>query len=83
MSVRYVLFVGGNEDDQEAVRLLKGLLREELLIIDVRKDGVRGWMLWEYGTDRTPLLASPYGVYYGLRAIKSFIANTKVRKQIT
>ena len=73
MPVRYVLFVGGGEEDETALRMLRERLGDELMVIDVRRNGVRGWMLWEYGTDRTPLLASPSGVYYGLKAIKSFV----------
>ncbi len=77
MGVKYVLFVGGGKDDDEAVRIVKKALGSELVVIDVRKDGVRGWMLWEYGTDETPLLTSPYGVFYGLKAIRSFVNRVK------
>ncbi len=73
MDVRYVLFVKGGKEDEEALKLLKEVLGDELVVIDVRKNGVRGWMLWEYGSDETPLLATPTGVYYGVEAIKSLV----------
>lgn len=76
---RYALFVGGSKEDAEAVRLVGGALGSDVLVIDVRGSGLRGWMLWEYGTDRTPLLATPHGVYYGLRAIRCLLTSLKGR----
>ena len=76
---RYALFVGGGEEDAEAVRLVERALRGDVLVIDIRGSGLRGWMLWEYGTDRTPLLATPHGVYYGLRAIRCLLTSLKSR----
>ena len=74
--MRYVLFVGDGEEDGEALELLKEVLGEELVVVNVRS---RGWMLWEYGSDETPLLATPTGVYYGVEAIRSFVEGFKPR----
>jgi len=76
---RYALFVGGGDEDVEAIRLVERVLGGEVLIVDVGGSGLRGWMLWEYGTDRTPLLAAPHGVYYGLGAIRRLLASLKSR----
>jgi len=72
-TMRYVLFVKGGKEDEEALKLLREVLGDELVVIDVRKNGVRGWMLWEYGSDETPLLTTPTGVYYGVKAIRSLV----------
>ena len=67
--MKYVLFVKGSREDEEAVRILSPVLGEELTIVRVGT----GWLLWEYGSDETPLLATPTGVYYGLEAIKGLV----------
>ena len=72
MAVRCVLYVGEGEEDEEAVKLVRERFGgKEVMVIRVSRDGVRGWLRWEYGTDETPLLATPFGVYYGLKAIKT------------
>jgi len=71
--MKYVLFVKGGREDGEALRLLREVLGDELVVIDVREGRAGGWMLWEYGSDETPLLATPTGVYYGLEAIKGLV----------
>ena len=79
MKVKYVLFVRGGGEDGEALELLERVLGDELVVIDVRESSAGGWMLWEYGSDETPLLATPTGVYYGVEAIKSFVEGFKPR----
>lgn len=68
------MFVGvGGEEDAEAARLVEKALGGKVLVVDVGRSGVRGWLLWEYGTDSTPLLVAADGAYYGLDAIRCLV----------
>mgnify|MGYP000536502578 CR=1 FL=1 len=68
--MRYVLFVRGDKEDEEALELLRDVLGDELVVVNIQS---RGWLLWEYGSDETPILVTPTEVYYGLEAIRAFI----------
>lgn len=63
-----ILFVDGSEESKMAVEELrrKGVKFRE---IDVRDNGLRGWLLFEYGTTRVPLLVSGSRVLVGLEEI--------------
>ncbi|MEM1641499.1 MAG: glutathione S-transferase N-terminal domain-containing protein, partial [Thermofilaceae archaeon] len=65
------LFVDGGEESREAEELLqrKGLKYRK---IDVSSNGLRGWLLFEYGTAKVPLLVMGGTVLVGLEEIKNF-----------
>lgn len=65
------LFVDGGEESREAEALLqnRGLRYKR---IDVSSNGLRGWLLFEYGTARVPLLVTGGTVLIGIEEIKKF-----------
>lgn len=65
------LFVDGGEESREAEGILQrmGLKYKR---IDVSSNGLRGWLLFEYGTAKVPLLVAGGTVLVGLEEIKKF-----------
>jgi len=58
------------------------LLAEEGIpfkVVDVSKDGVKGWMLVEFGSMETPLLAGPDAIVVGLENIREYVEVLKKR----
>ncbi|RLF02110.1 MAG: hypothetical protein DRK00_10485 [Thermoprotei archaeon] len=64
-----ILFVDGGEESREAEEMLKqrGLKYRR---IDVRDNGLRGWLLFEYGTSKVPMLVLNNKVLVGLEEIR-------------
>ena len=46
-------------------------------VVDVSKNGVKGWMLVEFGSMETPLLAGPDAIVVGLENIEKYVENLK------
>lgn len=65
------LFVDGGEESKVAENLLqrRGLRYRR---IDVSSNGLRGWLLFEYGTAKVPLLVVGGTVLVGLEEIRKF-----------
>lgn len=66
------LFVDDGEESKMAAELLKSK-GVKFKVIDVKKDGIRGWMLFEFGTTKTPILASASIIVIGLSDIREFV----------
>ena len=68
------LFVDGGEESELAEKLLKekGFKYKR---VDVSVNGLKGWLLFEYGTSAVPLLVAGGAVFVGLEEIKKFIEN--------
>ena len=52
------------------------LLAEEGIpfkVVDVSKNGVKGWMLVEFGSMETPMLAGPDAIVVGLENIRKYV----------
>ncbi|RLF07611.1 MAG: hypothetical protein DRJ64_02640 [Thermoprotei archaeon] len=66
------LFVDESPDSKKAINILKtkGIPFKE---INVSKNGMRGWMLFEFGTMKTPVLAFDNNVLIGYDKIKEFV----------
>ena len=64
-----ILFVDGGEESRKAEEVLKqhGLRYRK---IDVRSNGLRGWLLFEYGTSKVPMLVLNNRVLVGLEEIR-------------
>ncbi len=67
-----LLFVDGDRDSEEAEELLNKL-GVKYRKIDVR-NGLRGWLLFDYGTAEVPLLVVGEKVLVGLEEIKKYYA---------
>jgi len=70
------LFVDSSEESRLAKQLLraKGIPFKE---INVENNGLRGWMLFEFGTTKAPILASGNVVLIGLNDIKKYLERLK------
>ena len=68
-----VLFVDGGEESKaaEAELEMRGLRFKR---VDVSGNGLRGWLLFEYGTSKVPLLVVGGAVFVGLDEIKRGLA---------
>ena len=68
-----VLFVDGSEESKAAeAELEKRGLRFKR--VDVSGNGLRGWLLFEYGTSKVPLLVMGGAVLVGLDEIRRGLA---------
>lgn len=68
-----LLFVDGSEESRAAEEELRKLgLRFRR--VDVSKNGLRGWLLFEYGTAKVPLLVVGNKVLVGLEEIREKLA---------
>jgi len=63
-----ILFVDKGEESQRAQEALANA-GIKLRIIDVSKNGLRGWLLFEYGTSKVPLLVYDGKILAGLEEI--------------
>jgi len=64
-------------DEGEESRMAEELLKQQGLKykrIDVSGSGLLGWLLFEYGTARVPLLVIGATVLVGLEEIRRFLA---------
>ena len=68
-----VLFVDGSEESKAAEAELekRGLKFRK---VDVSGNGLRGWLLFEYGTSKVPLLVIGGSVLVGLNEIRRGLA---------
>ncbi|MCD6562834.1 MAG: hypothetical protein J7K23_02815 [Thermoproteales archaeon] len=66
------LFVDERSESEKAIFLLrsKGISFKKIL---VTQNGMRGWMLFEFGTSKTPILAFKNNIVIGFENIKDFI----------
>ena len=66
------LFVDERSESEKAIFLLrsKGMSFKKIL---VTQNGMRGWMLFEFGTSKTPILAFKNNIVIGFENIKDFI----------
>ena len=66
------LFIDEKTESEKAVNLLKsrGISFRKIV---VTRNGMRGWMLFEFGTSKTPILAFKNNIIIGYENIKSFI----------
>ncbi len=70
------IFVDNSEESKKA---LEELSRSNIRVkvVDVSKNGLRGWLLFEFGTTETPLLATNNTVIVGYNNIKKFLKSIK------
>ncbi len=66
------LFVDEKEESEKVIYLLKskGISFRKII---VTQNGMRGWMLFEFGTSKTPVLAFKNNIVIGYENIKDFI----------
>lgn len=74
-SLMGVLFVDNGEESKRLLERL-GELKEKIQVIDVSKNGVRGWLLLEYGTMEVPLLVTEHAVLTDAESILDFLKKT-------
>lgn len=67
-----VLFVDESEESRLLLSKL-GDVSKKLQVIDVSKNGLRGWLLMEYGTTEVPLLVTENSILSGIKSIEAFI----------
>jgi len=67
-----LLFVDGGEESRAAEELLRerGVRYKR---IDVSANGLRGWLLFEYGTAKVPLMVAGGSIFVGLEEIRRFL----------
>lgn len=70
--VKVYLFTDNNEDSLEAEKLLRDV-GVEFKKIDVSKNGLKGWLLVEFGTMNTPIMTTPNAVIVGLENIQKYV----------
>jgi len=68
----YLFVEKNNSECEKAVALLESL-REPFVKIDIDENGVRGWMLLEFGTSKTPVLATKDAILVGLEEIERYL----------
>lgn len=71
----FVLFVDEGEASKKILEELKsdGRWTENLKIIDISKSKLRGWLLLEYGSVKTPMLVTGSNVISGYEEVLSFL----------
>ncbi|WP_191118556.1 hypothetical protein [Infirmifilum uzonense] len=67
-----VLFVDGGEESRTLLSRL-GDISGKIRIVDVSKNGLRGWLLMEYGTTEVPLLVTENSILSGVKNIMEFL----------
>ena len=76
-----VLFVGNDDDSKKLLEDIKLWgAHDRIKIVDVSVNGLLGWLLVEYGSAKTPLLATNSTVLSGYNEIKSYISSLLSRK---
>jgi len=70
--VKVYLFTDNNKDSLEAEKILRNT-GIEFKKIDVSKNGLKGWLLVEFGTMNTPIMTTPNAVVVGLENIQKYI----------
>lgn len=68
ISVEAVLFVDEGDESRQAEQALKkaGI---DFKVVNVSRNGLKGWLLFEYGTSKVPLLVCDGKVLVGLEEI--------------
>ncbi|MCD6368405.1 MAG: hypothetical protein J7L38_01245 [Thermoproteales archaeon] len=74
----YLFVEKNNNECLKAEELLRSL-NIPFILIDVDKNGVRGWMLKDFGTMEVPLLATQNAVVIGLKNIENFVKNNIIK----
>ncbi|QOJ78225.1 hypothetical protein IG193_05475 [Infirmifilum lucidum] len=75
-----ILFVDGGEESKRLLtKFSVSKLLEKLKVVDVSKNGLRGWLLLEYGTTEVPLLVTEDAVLSDPKSIEEYVE--KLRKQ--
>ena len=69
------LFTDNNEECIKAEKLLHktGIPYKK---IDVTRNGIRGWMLVEFGTMQTPMITTPDAVIVGIKNIEKYFKSS-------
>lgn len=58
-----ILYVDDSEESKEILEKLRnGNGSSKIQVVDVGKNGLRGWLLLEYGTMKTPLMVTERNV---------------------
>ena len=73
MCEKVYLFVEKNNSECEKATALLESLRVPFVKIDIDENGVRGWMLLEFGTNKTPVLATKDAILVGLEEIEKYL----------
>lgn len=74
---RVFLFIEKNSGEcEKAVALLESL-GVPFVKIDVDENSVRGWMILEFGTSKTPLVATEKIILVGLKEIERFFSRCR------
>ncbi len=69
-----VLFVGSDEDSKKLLEDIKIWgAHDKIKIVDVSVNGLRGWLLVEYGSTKTPLLVTNNTILSGYEEIRNYI----------
>jgi hypothetical protein len=72
-----VLFIGNDEDSKKLLEDLRTWGVYDLLkIVNVSANGLRGWLLVEYGSARTPLLVTDSAILTEYEEIKDYIKSS-------
>jgi len=66
------LFVEKNSSECEKAIALLESLGIPFIKVDVDENGVRGWMILEFGSNKTPLLATKETILVGLKEIEEY-----------
>jgi len=73
--VKVYLFADNGRESLEAEKLLRSM-GVEFKKIDVSRNGLRGWLLVEFGTMDTPIMTTPDAVVIGLENIQRYLKNS-------
>ncbi len=69
-----ILYVDESEESKEILKRLKsGANLSKIQVVDVGKNGLRGWLLLEYGTMKTPLMVTDRSVIGDPRRIMEYL----------
>jgi len=72
-----ILFIDENRESEKALAYLQAH-GVKFKVIDVRKNGIRGWLLLEFGSTKAPILVTSKNIIYGFENIINFIKNISV-----
>jgi len=67
----YLFVEKNNSECEKAVALLESL-GIPFVKVDVDENGVRGWMILEFGSNKTPLVATEEAILVGLKQIEEY-----------
>lgn len=69
-----ILYVDESEESKEILKRLKnGANLSKIQVVDVGKNGLRGWLLLEYGTMKTPLMVTDRSIIGDPRRIMEYL----------